>query len=136
MASLQTLDVSTNSFSGTLPASWAQLPKLEQLNVSAASIHGPLPRSWLSDDLYTLDFSQNQLTGAHHSTSPARALRVPERSCCGCCTALAAAGCQLEANQVRNAECERVKVMAGKDTHSEALFRRKPLQTRAAPQRS
>ncbi|USN54754.1 MAG: leucine-rich repeat domain-containing protein [Candidatus Peribacteria bacterium] len=48
MTGLRILDLSSNNFSGSLPANYSDIPNLEVLDLGDNSLVGELPSSWNS----------------------------------------------------------------------------------------
>ena len=68
-ASLEVLDLGANKFTGTLPASWAELPALRVLYVQRNTLTGTLPASWAElPALRTVYVDNNTLTGTLPAT--------------------------------------------------------------------
>lgn len=60
---LQFLHLRDNQFTGTIPASWAQMPALVHVYLSYNRLSGPLPTAWDSKAQRMLRVEGNQLTG-------------------------------------------------------------------------
>ncbi|XP_062073808.1 receptor-like protein EIX2 [Humulus lupulus] len=64
LRSIESLDISKNNFSGSIPECLVSLSKLKSLIISYNQLSGPLPQSlWSLSNLLSLDISNNQLSG-------------------------------------------------------------------------
>ncbi|CAI5478674.1 unnamed protein product [Closterium sp. Yama58-4] len=63
-ASLHNIDVSNNRLSGSIPAAYSKLKKLESFNISGNQITGTIPNAFTSGNIWALDLSSNTLSGA------------------------------------------------------------------------
>jgi len=63
LRSLQALSLSDNNFSGSIPSSLETNPNLMKIRLGSNNLSGPLPEFRYMKYLYSLDLSDNELTG-------------------------------------------------------------------------
>ncbi|KAG2323692.1 hypothetical protein Bca52824_006420 [Brassica carinata] len=68
MVNLQTLNLSTNSFSCSIPASWSQLSNLKHLDLSNNNLTGSIPTQFFS--IPTFNFSRTDLISGKSLNQP------------------------------------------------------------------